>query len=715
MNQTVTMAVGDDGIALVTIDVTGRPMNVLTPEFHAEMSEVVQRLATDAAIKGAVITSHKADFMAGADLKWILASAFSIKTAEDAWRFAWPLNELFRKLETCGKPCVAAINGTALGGGLELALACHHRVAADNPATRIGLPEVLVGLLPGAGGTQRLSRMIGVRDALMLIAEGTHLNVAEAAARKIVDRVVPAEQLVEAAKDYIRNGGRAINPWDEKGYKVPGGAGGMHPAAVQTFMGGAALVSKRTLHNYPAPMAILSAVYEGTQVPIDTGLKIESRYLATLLLSPVARNMIRTLFVNKGAAEKGAGRPADVPKSKVKTLGVLGAGMMGAGIAYLSAKAGITVKLLDTTIEKAQQGKAHGEQLVKKDVGRGRITPEKGAALCARIQPTTDYADLKDCDFVVEAVSEDRKIKADVTGRTAAVVGMGTVFASNTSTLPISGLAAAWPRPADFIGVHFFSPAEKMPLVEIIKGKETSPATLARALDYVIQMKKTPIVVNDGRGFYTSRVFGVFCSEGMTLLAEGVQPALIENAAKFAGMPVGPLAVLDEVSIELGYHVAKQAEKDLGGAFVPPPGWPVMRKMVEDLKRLGKRHGQGFYEYPQDGKKHLWPGLADHFPARTEQPGLEEVKTRLLYIQALETARCFEEGVLTNPIDADLGSILGWGFPAWTGGTLSFLDTLGGANFVATCERLAASCGPRFQPSAALKERAAKGETYYRE
>ncbi|MGE3771905.1 MAG: 3-hydroxyacyl-CoA dehydrogenase NAD-binding domain-containing protein [Gammaproteobacteria bacterium] len=713
MNQTVTMAVGDDGIALVTIDVKGRPMNVLTPEFHAEMSEAVQRLATDAGIKGAVFTSHKADFMAGADLKWILASISSIETPEDAWRFAWPLNELFRKLETCGKPCVAAINGTALGGGLELALACHHRVAADNPATRIGLPEVLVGLLPGAGGTQRLSRMIGVRDALQLIVEGTHLTVAEAAARKIVDRVVPAEALIDAAKEYIAQGGKASNPWDGKGYKVPGGAGGMHPGAVQTFMGGTALVSKRTLHNYPAPMAILSAVYEGTQVPIDTGLKIESRYLATLLLNPVARNMIRTLFVNKGAAEKGAGRPAEVPKSEIGTLGMLGAGMMGAGIAYISAKAGITVKLLDTTLEKAQQGKAYGEQIVAKDVGRGRATPEKGGALLARIQPTTDYADLKDCDLIVEAVFEDRNIKADVTRKTEAVVAPGTVFASNTSTLPITSLAKAWSRPADFIGVHFFSPAEKMPLVEIIKGKETSPATVARALDYVIQMRKTPIVVNDGRGFYTSRVFGTFTNEGMTLLAEGVKPALIENAAKLAGMPVGPLAVLDEVTIELAYHVTKQAENDLGGAFVPPSGWPVMRLMVEALKRPGKRYGQGFYDYPKDAKKHLWAGLAEHFPPRAAQPEVEEVKTRLLYIQALETARCLEEGVLSNPIDADLGSILGWGFPAWTGGTLSFIDTVGIANFVATCERLAESCGPRFQPSAALKARAQKGETFY--
>jgi len=713
MNQTVTMAVGSDGIALVTIDVQDRPMNVLTPAFHAEMSEVVRRLATDAAIKGAIITSTKADFMAGADLKWILSSVSSIKTTEDAWGFAWPLNELYRKLETCGKPCVAAINGTALGGGLELALACHHRVAADNPATRIGLPEVLVGLLPGAGGTQRLPRMIGVRDALQLIVEGTHLSVAEAAAKKIVDRVVPAAQLIDAAKEYITKGGKASNPWDEKGYKVPGGAGGMNPGAVQTFMGGAALVSKRTLHNYPAPMAILSSVYEGTQLPIDTGLRVESRYLATLLLNPVARNMIRTLFVNKGAAEKGAGRPAGVPKSEVKKLAMLGAGMMGASIAYISARAGITVKLLDSTLEKAQQGKAYGEQIVAKDVERGRSTLEKGAALLARIEPTTDYAGLKDCDFVVEAVFEDRKIKADVTGKTDAVVAKDTVFASNTSTLPITGLAQAWSRPADFIGVHFFSPAEKMPLVEIIKGKETSPATLARALDYVIQLRKTPIVVNDGRGFYTSRVFGTFTNEGMTLLAEGVKPALIENAAKLAGMPVGPLAVLDEVTVELAYHVTKQAEKDLGGAYVAPSGWPVMRKMVEDLKRLGKRYGQGFYDYPAKAKKHLWPGLSEHFPLAAEQPDVEEVKTRLLYIQALETARCLEEGVLMSPIDADLGSILGWGFPAWTGGTLSFIDTVGVANFVATCERLAARCGPRFQPSAALKARADSGEAFY--
>jgi 3-hydroxyacyl-CoA dehydrogenase/enoyl-CoA hydratase/3-hydroxybutyryl-CoA epimerase len=713
MNQCLTMTVDSDGIALVTLAVQGRPMNVLTAEFCAELSAIADRLGGEAAIRGAVFTSAKADFMAGADLKWILASLSGIRTPAEAWAFAAPLNQVFRRLETCGKPLVAAINGTALGGGLELALACHHRVAADNPQTRIGLPEVLVGLLPGAGGTQRLSRMIGVRDALQLMVEGTHLSVHDALKRKIVDRVVPADELLAAAREYILGGGKAVNPWDEKGFKVPGGAGGMHPAAQQVFMGGSALVAKRTNHNYPAPKAILSAVYEGTQVPIDTGLRIESRYLASLLLDPVARNMIRTLFVNKGAAEKGAGRPADVPKGEVKSLAMLGAGMMGAGIAYISARAGIEVRLLDATVEKATAGKQYSEKLVAKEIERGRLGADKAAALLARIRPTADYADLTGCDFVVEAVFEDRALKAEVTRRTEAAVPAGTVFASNTSTLPITGLAEAWSRPADFIGVHFFSPAEKMPLVEIIKGRETSPETLARALDYVMQLKKTPIVVNDGRGFYTSRVFATFTNEGLTLLGEGVKPALIENAAKQAGMPVGPLAVLDEVTVELAYKVLKQAEADLGSAWQPPSGWPVMCRMVETLKRLGKRYGQGFYEYPQDARKYLWPGLGEHFPLAAAQPEVEEVKQRLLYIQALESARCLEEGVLTSPVDGDLGSILGWGFPAWTGGTLSFIDTVGIAAFVAECDRLAATCGPRFAPSAALKARAARGEAFY--
>ena len=713
MSKTLTVSVDSDGIALLTIDVQGRPMNVVTPDFMQELTAAIQQVASDAAIKGAVITSNKADFMAGADLKWLLASHAKVTDAKSAMAFAWPLNELFRKLETCGKPVAAAVNGTALGGGLELALACHYRVAADNPHARIGLPEVLVGLLPGAGGTQRLPRLIGIYDALMLIVEGTHLTVHEALAKKIFHKVVAPEQLVATARQWILDGGSAVQPWDAKGFKVPGGSGGMDARSVQTFMGGTALVSKRTQHNYPAPIAIMSAVYEGTQVPIDTGLKIESRYLSSLLLSPVTRNMIRTMFVNKGAAEKGARRPAGIPPSKVATLGILGAGMMGAGIAYISARAGMQVKLLDTTLEKAEKGKQYSEKLVAKEVERGRTNPAKGAELLARIQPVTAYQDLAGCDLVVEAVFEDRAIKAEVTKKTEAVIADTAVFASNTSTLPITGLAEASVRPASFIGVHFFSPAEKMPLVEIIIGKQSSPETLARAVDYVIQLKKTPIVVNDSRGFYTSRVFATFTNEGMTLLGEGVSPALIENVAKQAGMPVGPLAVLDEVTLELVYHVTQQTQKDLGADYRETSSWPVVRKMVEELKRQGKRHGQGFYEYPANARKHLWSGLGTHFPLAKTQPEAEEVRKRLLYIQALETARCMEEGVLTDAADGDLGSILGWGFPPWTGGTLSFIDTVGIMAFVAECQRLAKAYGPRFAPSAWLEQRAASGQTFY--
>ncbi|MSR16148.1 MAG: 3-hydroxyacyl-CoA dehydrogenase [Gammaproteobacteria bacterium] len=713
MNQTLTLAVDADGIALITIDVQGRPMNVITPEFVQELTDATQRLASDAAIRGAVITSSKADFMAGADLKWLLASMDTIKDAKSAMAFAVPLNTLYRKLETCGKPLVAAINGTALGGGLELALACHYRVAADNPATRIGLPEVLVGLLPGAGGTQRLPRLIGIRDALQIMVEGTHLTVAEAAAKKIVDKVVAPAQLIATARQWILDGGTAGNPWDGKNFKVPGGAGGMDPRAAQTFMGGTALVSKRTQHNYPAPIAIMSSVYEGTQVPIDTGLKIESRYLSSLLLSPVTKNMTRTLFVNKVAAEKLVRRPDGIPKSKITNLGILGAGMMGAGIAYISARAGMNVRLLDTSLEKAEKGKQYSEKLVAKDVERGRMAPAKGADLLSRITPTTDYQTLADCEMVIEAVFEDRNVKADVTQKTEAVMPATAVFASNTSTLPITGLAEASKRPDRFIGIHFFSPVEKMPLVEIIIGKQSSPATLAVALDYVQQVKKTPIVVNDSRGFYTSRVFATFTNEGMTLLGEGVSPALIENVAKQAGMPVGPLGVLDEVTLELVYHVTQQTKKDLGAKYQESSSWPVVRKMVEELKRLGKRHGQGFYEYSAAPRKRLWSGLSLHFPVAKVQPDVEEIRKRLLYIQALETTRCMEEKVLTDAADGDIGSILGWGFPPWSGGTLSFVDTVGIKAFVAECERLAKQYGPRFEPSAWLKARAVSGTLFY--
>jgi 3-hydroxyacyl-CoA dehydrogenase/enoyl-CoA hydratase/3-hydroxybutyryl-CoA epimerase len=478
-------------------------------------------------------------------------------------------------------------------------------------------------------------------------------------------------------------------------------------------MVGTALTARTTNRNYPAPIAILSCVYEGTQVPIDAGLAIESKYFGQLLAGPVARNLMRTMFVNKGLADKLARRPAGPPKSQVRRLGILGAGMMGAGVAYVSARAGMDVVLLDSTIELAEKGKGYSRQLLAKDVGRGKRTQAESDAVLARIKPTVSYDDLAGVDLVIEAVFESREIKADVTAKAEAVIPRNAVFGSNTSTLPITGLAQASKRPAQFIGVHFFSPVDKMPLVEIIVGKKTSDDTLARALDYVGQLRKTPIVVNDSRGFYTSRCFGTFVYEGMAMLQEGVNPALIENAAKRIGMPVGPLAVADEVTIDLQWKVIKQTEADLGRRFVKPVAYEVVQKFVEELNRPGRRFGAGFYDYPEGAKKHLWPGLSQVFPRAVQQPSAEEVQKRLMYIQALETTRCMEEGVVTTPGEADLGSILGWGFPAWTGGTLSYIDTIGVREFVAECDRLAKRYGKRFKPSKWLRERADRGEPFH--
>jgi len=487
----------------------------------------------------------------------------------------------------------------------------------------------------------------------------------------------------------------------------------MNPKAIQTQMFGVALLQKTTNHNYPAPIAIMSAVYEGSVLPIDTALQIESKYFAELLTNVVTRNMIRTLFVNKGAADKLARRPQGIDKSKVTKLGVLGAGMMGAGVAFVSARAGIQVILLDRSKDDAEKGKDYSRQLLQKRVDRGRMTAEAAADLLELIQTTDDYADLDGCEYVIEAVFEDRGIKADVTSRTEAVIGSDAIFGSNTSTLPITGLAEASQRPESFIGIHFFSPVDKMPLVEVIVGEKTSDEAIARTLDYIQQIRKTPIVVNDSRGFYTSRVFSTFTREGIAMLAEGVNPALIENVAKHAGMPVGPLAVTDEVSLELAYKIGKQTKADLGDDYVETPADAVMEKMVVDLDRRGKRFGAGFYEYPDGGSKHLWHGLAEQFPMADVQPSPEDVKTRLLYVQAIDAARCLEEGVLTHPADGDVGSIFGWGFPAYTGGTLSFIETVGLRAFVAEADRLAEKHGARFEVPKGLRAMAESGDTYY--
>ncbi len=713
MASTLKTQTDSDGILMLTIDVADRSMNVLTPELLRDIGTAIETAAASARIKGMLITSGKpSSFIAGADIKDMVNTYDRPDALQAAFESSKALSSLYRRLETFGKPVAAAINGLALGGGLELCLACHYRVLSDDPKAVVGLPEVTIGLLPGAGATQRLPRLIGINAALPILTQGKPLRPAEALKAGIVQALAPAGELVNLARTWLLSAPEPVQPWDKKGFRMPGGAA-MGPATAQTFMVGTALAAKLTQRNYPAPLAILSSVFEGTQVPIDLGLKIESQYFARLLSGPVARNLMRTMFINKGLADKLSRRPADVPKAPVKKLGVLGAGMMGSGIAYASAMAGIVVVLLDSTQTQADKGKEYSKNLLAKDVERGRMTQDRSDAVLALINATADYVQLAGCDLIVEAVFEQRDIKADVTRKTEAVIPATAIFASNTSTLPITGLAEASLRPRQFIGIHFFSPVEKMPLVEIIVGKKTSKAAIAKALDYVGQLKKTPIVVNDSRGFYTSRVFGTFTAEGMKMLEEGVNPALIENIARQAGMPVGPLAVSDEVTLELQYKVVKQTQKDLGDKYVKPVSYDVLHRLVEDLKRIGRRSGHGFYEYPEGGKKFLWPGLAGLYPHAVSQPAPEQVRKRLLYIQALETARCFEEGVVTHPADADLGSILGWGFPAHTGGTLSFIDTVGVANFTRECSAMAKLYGPRFKPSRWLLARARTGQKFH--
>jgi 3-hydroxyacyl-CoA dehydrogenase/enoyl-CoA hydratase/3-hydroxybutyryl-CoA epimerase len=714
--KTIDMQTGADGIAVLSIDVKDRSMNVLTPGFLEDLSVAVERITTDDAIKAAVITSGKDSFLAGADLIDLVETFEQRTNAREVYEWCRGYQQTLRRLETCGKPVAAAINGTALGGGLEICLACHYRVAADRPKAVLGLPEVQVGLMPGGGGTQRLSRLIGIESALRLTTEGREVAPAGALQLGFIDAVVPAGQEVAAAKEWLRQHAVSEQPWDRKGFRIPGGAGLMNPAAVQTQMVGAALLQKKTGHNYPAPVAIMSAVYEGSVLPMDKGLDIETKYFTSLLMSPVSRNMMRTLFVSKGAADKLVRRPKGPKKREVKKLGVLGAGMMGAGIGYVAAVAGMKVVLLDTTVEKASAGKDQARSLLEQRVGKGRMTADEAAEILERITATDSYDGLRGCELVIEAVFEDRKVKAAVTAKAEAVMPADAIFASNTSTLPITGLAKASKRPPQFIGIHFFSPVEKMPLVEVIVGEATGDVAVAQALDFVQQLRKTPIVVNDSRGFYTSRVFGVYSREGMTMLAEGVNPALIENVAKNAGMPVGPLAVTDEVSLELSYHILQQAKDDLGEAYVATPADGVLRLFVEQLGRKGKRTGAGFYDYGESAGprgKRLWPGLKGHFPPADVQPTKDDVRKRLLYVQAIETARCLEENVVTHPADADIGSVFGWGFPPYTGGTVSFIETEGLRRFVAEADRLAEKYGNRFKVPDGLRAMAANGETFY--
>jgi 3-hydroxyacyl-CoA dehydrogenase/enoyl-CoA hydratase/3-hydroxybutyryl-CoA epimerase len=728
--EAMKVDVDQDGIALVTIDLPGQSMNVWNESLMRDFAAFVDRFCEDDAIKGAVITSGKASgFLAGADLRMLGGGGVRAGASgpKEVFERLFNLNAMLRKLETGGrpakklmsgeahaKPVAAAVNGLALGGGLELVLACHYRICADDPKIQLGVPEVKVGLLPGGGGTQRLPRLAGLQNAAMLATQGNPIDPQTAKSQGIIQEVAPSGEIVAKAKAWVKANPKVAQPWDRQGFKYPGGAGPTNPGAVQFHIASNAMAQRETQHNYPAVQHILSCLYEGSIVPFDTAIRIETKYFAKLLMSPQARNMIRTLFINKQAAEKGEQRPKGVEKSKIGKVGVLGAGMMGAGIAYVTAKGGMEVVLLDRDITFAEKGKNYSVGLVEKGVAKGKVSKQKGDELLARIKPTADYADLKDVDLIIEAVFEDPDVKADVIKRTEAAIRPDVIFASNTSTLPITGLAKHSERPDQFIGIHFFSPVDKMPLVEIIPGAKSGERALAAALDYVGLIKKTPIVVKDTRGFYTNRVVPPYLNEAMLMVKEGVSPALIENAAKSLGMPVGPLALVDETSLDLGKRIMEATKKELGKDYKPSGVEDLLTVMVDKLGRLGRKSGGGFYDYPPDGKKALWKGIADYFPPAKDQPSGEEVKERLLYAQLIPAAQCYAEGIVADPQSADLGAIFGWGFAPWTGGPMSYIDTIGLDAFVRKAESLAQKYGARFSPPAKFRDLAAKKETLYK-
>lgn len=718
-----TLDIDADGIALVTWDMPDRSMNVFTEEAMLELNAIVDKVTSDAAIKGAVITSGKDTFSGGADITMLqkMLSKFAADKAKDLDKAtkvlfdnAGYMTGLFRKLETSGKPWVSAINGTCMGGAFELSLACHGRVAADSDKVKMALPEVKIGIFPGAGGTQRVPRLTDQQQALQMLTSGQTLSPQKAKSMGLIHEIAEPTKLVETAKAMIKNGLKPVAPWDEKGFKLPGGlvysvaGANLWPPAI-------AILRRETYGNYPAAAAILKCVYEGLLVPFDTGLRIEQRYFTEIMQTREAAAMIRSLFVSLQELNKGARRPAGVPETKFKKIGVLGAGFMGAGIAYVTAKAGIPVVLLDRDMDAAAKGKAHSDSLISDQVRKGRAKPEDKDRLLSLITPTADYADLTGCDLVVEAVFEDSGVKKDATEKAEAVLKPSAVFASNTSTIPITSLAKNSARPKNFIGIHFFSPVDKMMLVEIILGKKTGDKALATAIDFVRAIKKTPIVVNDTRGFYVNRCVLRYMSEAYKMLIEGVPAPMIENAAKAAGMPVGPLALTDETAIDLAQKIMKQTMRDLGEKAVDAKQMALINTLVDTHGRFGRKNGKGFYDYPQKpAKKKLWPGLKDLYPQLApEKVDYEELKQRLLVTIALEAARVMEEGIVTDPREADVGSILAFGFAPFTGGVLSYIDGIGAKKFVKIAKGLQKKYGGEFKTPKLLLEMAEKGETFY--
>lgn len=708
-NKILSYEVGEDQIGVITINMEDHPANLFSQDFMETYFDITSKAVADKDVKGVIVTSSRRMFMAGADLKMLEKP---VTDADSFFQNSMKMHRGLREIETGGKPFVAAINGHALGGGLEVCLACHYRVAIDNPKTKIGFPEIKVGLFPGGGGTVKAPYLMGIQASMMAILQGKDHNPQKALKAGLINEVVADQDaLMAAAKKWILENPNAVQPWDDKKHKIPGG-GLFTPNGVQTMVGGIGNVRKLTHGNYPAAGAILSVIHDGIQVKVDRALEIEARYFTKIVMSKEAKNMIRTGFFAIQEASKGKDKPEGFDPYKIEKLGILGAGMMGAGIAYVSAYAGQQVVLKDVTMEGAQKGKEYSVALLKKRVSRGKMTQEKADEILARIHPTDDPQAVEGCDMVIEAVFENPELKAKVTAQTEAVLGKDKVYASNTSTIPITLLAKASDRPENFIGIHFFSPVDKMPLVEIIVGEKTNDRAIAAAVDYVVSIRKVPIVVNDSRGFFTSRTFGTYCQEGGFLLEEGVPAAMIENVAKTKGMPVGPLAVTDEVSLTLGLLVH---ESDPNPDKHPSQErfYKLGKMMVDEHGRHGKKNKNGFYDYPDGGKKKLWPELSNIFNSKADTLDKETVGKRMLHRMALETFRCLEEGVLTQVKDGDIGSILGFGFPIYTGGALSYIDFVGMDTFIAECDDFTKRFGDRFAVSDSLRAFAKTGQSIH--
>jgi 3-hydroxyacyl-CoA dehydrogenase / enoyl-CoA hydratase / 3-hydroxybutyryl-CoA epimerase len=710
-----------DGIATITFDEPGSPVNTMCDQWHRDLTEVTAQVVKDKdAIRGIVLASNKTTFFAGADLK----GTMRLKPSDGPRLFEeiQQIKKNFRTLETLGRPVASCLNGAALGGGWEVALVGHYRVAVDDPKIQFGLPEITLGLIPGASGITKMTRLLGLMGAQPYILESKLFSPAQALELGLVHELVSEASLLRpAALAWIEtHAGSAVpahHPWDDKNYKMPGGTPS-NPKIAGMLAVAPAVLKQKTRGLYPAPEYALAAMVEGAQVDFDTALRIESRYLAKLVVNPVAKNMINTFFFNMNAIKSGQSRPKDVPRYKPQKVGILGAGMMGGGIAYAQASRGIATVLKDVSAEKAEAGRAYSAKITQPRVEKGRMSPHDQAALLARITPTESAETLRGCDLIIEAVFENRELKARVTQEAEPMLAAGGFFASNTSTLPISGLAKASSRPEKFVGIHFFSPVDKMKLVEIIRGKQTDDETVARAFDYVQSLGKIPIVVNDSRGFFTSRVFGTFVMEGAAMVGEGIPAPVVEQAGLQAGMPVGPLAVLDETALSLSVHVLDQTRTDFraeGGTYIATPGELLVERMVKEFDRNGRAAGGGFYDYPQDkgAKKFLWPELKNLF----EKPGatwdMQDLKDRLLYRQAVETARCLSENVLTTAHDANIGSIFGIGFPGWTGGALQFIYGMGVDAFCARAAELAQKYGSGFALTAQVQDAIRRHQPVY--